>query len=662
MLLKSVELNNLGPYNGRHHVELSVSNAAPIILIYGENERGKTSLANAIRWCLYGRARGRGGRDVATVSLMNWEALDSGAYNMSVRLEFEHGGADYRLTRHVQSNRRPTRDADLDKLITLEVGGHVRPTEQIKEIISGILHEDISRFFFFDGEMLNEYEDLLNDPERAPELVRKSIEQILGLPALERARADLEELRVDAERKQLQETKKSRENEKLIQDAQQKEEELAAIDGDIEQNNRLSGGLEEQRAQLRAERERYSEIQAEVKSIDEKELELADLTKLVDERTVACRQLLQRAWWLPLENRILQEYTEAEQNERSERDQLRALLGLRQRIDELRTTIEKGACKLCGQVVDAGSLEELRRHLAECEGELGKIEGRDKSKRNAADKGALLRGFMGVGTLREVAQVESEIRRARLRSGRVQRQLDEIKRKVRGHERSEIQRVEREYDECVARLKEIAKNLETLGYRRVIVRGALERLRQKIHSLPEADRRLAAEASVFQSLERLFAAGVETFRDQVRKDVEAEATQIHHTLSNEPGYDQLRITAQYGLVIVNKEGRTIFSRSAGSEQILALSLIGALNRCATREAPVIMDTPFGRLDVGHRANILKFAPSFGRQVILLVQSGEFDRNRDMQYLKGKVSRELRIQRDGASDRSTIEPVRERIPQ
>jgi len=129
-------------------------------------------------------------------------------------------------------------------------------------------------------------------------------------------------------------------------------------------------------------------------------------------------------------------------------------------------------------------------------------------------------------------------------------------------------------------------------------------------------------------------------------------------LSNEQDYERLRITPQYGLVLTNKEGRTIHQRSAGSEQVLALSLIGALNRCATREAPVIMDTPFGRLDVGHRANILKFAPSFGRQVLLLVQSGEFDRSRDMEYLAGKVSREYRITRAGASDRSTIEPVRE----
>ncbi|MGH9962644.1 MAG: AAA family ATPase, partial [Pyrinomonadaceae bacterium] len=89
MLLRRIELSNFGPYHGRHAVDLTVSLGSPVVLVHGENERGKTSLANAIRWCLYGRARGRAGRDLTTVSLINWEALDAGVFNMTVRLEFE---------------------------------------------------------------------------------------------------------------------------------------------------------------------------------------------------------------------------------------------------------------------------------------------------------------------------------------------------------------------------------------------------------------------------------------------------------------------------------------------------------------------------------------------------------------------------------------------
>lgn len=67
-----------------------------------------------------------------------------------------------------------------------------------------------------------------------------------------------------------------------------------------------------------------------------------------------------------------------------------------------------------------------------------------------------------------------------------------------------------------------------------------------------------------------------------------------------------------------------------------------------------MDTPFGRLDVHHRKNILEFVPSMGSQVILLVQSGEFDRERDLTHLTGKVGREYWLVRDGSPTRSRFE--------
>jgi DNA sulfur modification protein DndD len=657
MILDRIELQNFGPFNERSVVELTVSDSSPVVMIYGENERGKTSFANAIRWCLYGRARGRGGRDIATVSLMNWEALELGTYSMSVKLTFEHAGRHHLLTRHVQAPRRPVRDADLERIVTLEIDGIVQPTERIVEIVSSILHEDISRFFFFDGEMLNEYEDLLNDPERAPALVRKSIEQILGLPALERAAKDLEELRTSAEKRQLQETRKNRENEKLIHDAQQKQEELAAIESDISQNSTFRQRLEETRAGLRDERDRFAEIQVEVRLLDERESELKQMEVAAELARQECCSLLQRVWWMPLEERLHREFDAAITADNKERELDGELAASNVRINGIESTIHLASCDLCSQSVGSEVSKRLRSELDGLRDKIKLLEREDSDIRASRDRMLQLRPLVAVSALRNLHSAETEFRRCQLRSAGLVRKIFEIKQRVRNHERAEVQRVEREYDDCIAQLNDVNRNIQRSEGQRTVVQGTLERLRVRIRSLPEADKKLATESSVYSALENLFERGIQAFREQVRKDVEVEATRIHHLLSNESDYDHLQITPQYGLVLVNREGRTIHHRSAGSEQILALSLIGALNRCATREAPVVMDTPFGRLDVGHRANILKFAPQFGRQVVLLVQSGEFDRSRDMGYLAGKVSNEFRIVRDGASDRSVIVNVR-----
>jgi DNA sulfur modification protein DndD len=589
---------------------------------------------------------------------MNWEALDTGIFNMSVRLAFEHEGHEFLLTRHVQANRRPIRDSDLEKLVTLEIDGSVQPTERVKDIINGILHEDISRFFLFDGEMLSEYEDLLNDPDRAPTLVRKSIEQILGLPALERTARDLEDLRTQAERRQLQETRRNKQNEKLIRDAQQKEDELAAVDRDLRENALMKQRLEEKRAALRADRDRFLEIQSEVRILDELEDRLHEVDGNISSLQRRSRDLIQNAWWMPLESRIEAEIEALQSREKHSEGQVPESVRIQGRLEAIERILAGEPCVTCSQPVGPEAKANLGRELDELRGALQDAGERERESKANRETLLLLHPFVGRRALAELFDLETELRRHRLQKGRLQRRAAEIKQRVRDHERTEIQRLEREYDECVTQIKDVARRLESGELQRASIHTMLERLRQTIHGLPEADKKVAAEAIILGALENMFQAGIETFRDEVRQDVEVEATRVHQGLTSEQGYDRLRITPQYGLVLVNNEGRTIQQRSAGSEQVLALALIGALNRCATREAPVVMDTPFGRLDKGHRANILKFAPSFGPQVVLLVQSGEFDRTRDMEYLAGKVSSELRLRRDGASDRSIIEPVRE----
>lgn len=53
---------------------------------------------------------------------------------------------------------------------------------------------DISRFFLFDGELLQEYETLLDDTSDEGRVIKSSIEKILGMPVLTNAKADISDL------------------------------------------------------------------------------------------------------------------------------------------------------------------------------------------------------------------------------------------------------------------------------------------------------------------------------------------------------------------------------------------------------------------------------------------------------------------------------------
>lgn len=78
--------------------------------------------------------------------------------------------------------------------------------------------------------------------------------------------------------------------------------------------------------------------------------------------------------------------------------------------------------------------------------------------------------------------------------------------------------------------------------------------------------------------------------------------------------------------ILGKTGNEItFDRSAGENQIFATALIAGLAKVSGVKAPMVVDTPLGRLDSKHRENILRFwTADKSRQVILLSQDEEID--------------------------------------
>ncbi len=121
-----------------------------------------------------------------------------------------------------------------------------------------------------------------------------------------------------------------------------------------------------------------------------------------------------------------------------------------------------------------------------------------------------------------------------------------------------------------------------------------------------------------------------------------EADGIFQSLISEQDYTGLRITKNYGLRILDSRGNQLPGRSAGAEHIVALSLIGGLNRSAVGgHAPLVMDTNFGRLDKSHRQNVVSFVAKLDQQVILLVHSGEIDAD-DLDRYGVQCARKYRI--------------------
>ena len=163
------------------------------------------------------------------------------------------------------------------------------------------------------------------------------------------------------------------------------------------------------------------------------------------------------------------------------------------------------------------------------------------------------------------------------------------------------------------------------------------------------------ELAAFQRRERVLARARTVFEDAVdrykaalRNRVQNSATQLFLKMTTEKeDYTSLAINDHYGLTILHKDGRAEDSRSAGAEQVVALALMGALQANAPLRGPIVMDTPFGRLDRQHTCNVVTALPSMAAQVVLFVQEGEIDRATVRELLGRHLLREYQLDKETA---------------
>ena len=71
-----------------------------------------------------------------------------------------------------------------------EKEGAILSQDQREHELNLIMPKEVSRFFLFDGELLQEYEELLMEGTQTGATIKESIEQILGVPVLTNGATD----------------------------------------------------------------------------------------------------------------------------------------------------------------------------------------------------------------------------------------------------------------------------------------------------------------------------------------------------------------------------------------------------------------------------------------------------------------------------------------
>jgi DNA sulfur modification protein DndD len=255
-----------------------------------------------------------------------------------------------------------------------------------------------------------------------------------------------------------------------------------------------------------------------------------------------------------------------------------------------------------------------------------------------------------------VSDIDAALRKYEIELTRVENEGEALEAEIRGYDTAEIARKRalrdgllREEGHLTRDIEIVAKNIDTAKKELAIIARTLQ-------NIPSARAsRSTAMVEISSSLERIFSESIERLRDRLRKHVEDRASEAFMSLTTQKSYSGLEINKNYGLKILDERGGHVTVRSAGAEQIVALSLIDGLARTGRAAGPVVMDTPFGRLDLQHRDNILRYLPTTTSQLILLVHGGEMRRPQDLEPVASRIGASYEI-KEVNSRHSKIERV------
>lgn len=303
-------------------------------------------------------------------------------------------------------------------------------------------------------------------------------------------------------------------------------------------------------------------------------------------------------------------------------------------------------CPACLQKVSA----EARKRIEASIHGAGEKERAEKARELAVvrRKLAALEQYAGSGRPEVLRILWDAVEEAAVDHAAKQGERDEIAKQLENVDEESLRKTKADFESTIRHLdvleKGIAKTREALDQNKSDAENIQKRLDKLAGANLGAERR---RRELFSDLHRLFDEAVGAYREQLRKRVEADATKHFKALTTEPDYAGLRINDSYGLTIVHKDGADIPVRSAGAEHVVALCLMGALQNNAPLRGPIVIDSPFGRLDRGHTKNIVRALPTMTKQVVLLVYDDELPPDLARNELKAKLRGEWRLERRSA---------------
>lgn len=628
MKLQSIALENFRQFAGRQGFSLDSDSTRPVTLIFGANGSGKTTLLNAFTWALYGGLSDDVEQQERLVTDAVWRSTSIGeSVDVSVEVRFSHEDRSYRLLRKATLRKESDHQQPAVPNVQLWETTPDGASETIsapQEMINTILPRGVSRFFFFNGERI---ENLVK--KEAYTEVRNDIKVLLDLEQVERALVHLPKVdrKLSADLRKYGGERAGRIQEEI--------DELNDRQGEVTERRVL---LEREVASLNAEHERVLELlreNADAAPIqqrrDQVEQELADARRAYEAAVTDRATLIATRGFLAFTDALAWD-TKDMAEDLYRRGALPAPLK-REFVDDL---LAKKTC-ICGAELIEGT--DSWRHVQDWRHQAGL-----QAVETAWQK---LSGNID----------ELEATRASLRSD-----LSGIAKRI-GNEHDRVDRLIAEKSELDGKLRDSrhedvqgleSKHLELLDMMRAkeqqigSAKGEIERLakdieaktreRSKAEVTDELALKARARLDLVQSVKKALIEILEIRATDMRKRLDKELKEVFASITHQSHVPTLTENFELTLHKTVNGVELPVPKSTGENQILSLSFVAAVSKLAReirteRRAeeqtsvdagtyPIVMDAAFGSLDEDYQEAVARALAKMAPQLVVLVSKSQ----------------------------------------
>lgn len=640
MKLERITLFNFRQYHGRQRLEFSKDPQRNVTMIHGINGAGKTSMFLSLNWCLYGKSVENFTVIDNVGELVGKETASQTApgdiTNTWVEVSFLHNGGKYMVKRAIQGAKQPDgtvsiREPDEFTMMRIRADGQAKRVPNPIGMMNSILPVNVREYFLFDGEKIDNFAK----PEAASQ-VKDAIYLVLKLEILDRARRHFDSMSADY-RRELRKASGS-ELRNLIDQYE------AALDQKKKAETRI-GEIEEE----------ISSAKTKIAEIDLKLKDSQNAKTLQEKRERFEMELRQRRTELEAKIETVRGIATGaylSQAQAAVEDALRVLDGKRERGEIpssirqqfVQDLIDEMRC-ICGRPFTDSSPEHQRLIHLMTNSFPSKLED------DVLNTNATLRTFDG-RIAEHLNNLNHEMgQRTRLVDivKGLEAELDDIGRQLKGSPLEEISRLEKRRQDYVADIDSYNMDIGSLKTQIENQTKEIERLQKAIKKARKDEKKgqlLGTKLDLAQRAADAIRKIYQTFADDTRLKIEAKTKEIFKELVwKDSHFQDVRLGPDYHLEVIDRYGLPARPElSAGERQVLSLSFITAMSRVSEEEAPLVMDTPFGRLSSHHRNSITRYIPALATQLVLFVTDEEL-RDEARRNLESRIGAEYRLEFD-----------------